>query len=265
MQKSNITIFKRNEVARGTDMYSLNGKKCFNAIYYIYQKNRDMFTKYEDNNIAYMSLKFSTLRDIMGLQKDNNYVEVIKDAIRELQTTLIELNNWVNPANGKKYAWYSTKFLNDANVEHDNIVTVQLEISTLFKQLMRAHINFTPLELVRYMNKFRTKYAMKLYEYLKSFGNYRYLDIPQSHLMRLFGLAEDNKTYKDFSQLRRLLERQIKELIKKSDLKELKLDDSKLLKKDKIFRIYINPKAKNKTATKEDTKKILENLSIKRF
>ena len=265
MQKSNITIFKRNEVARGTDMYSLNGKKCFNAIYYIYQKNRDMFAQYEDNNIAYMSLKFSTLRDIMGLQKDNNYVEVIKDAIRELQTTLIELNNWVNPANGKKYAWYSTKFLNDANVEHDNIITVQLEISTLFKQLMRAHINFTPLDLVQYMNKFRTKYAMKLYEYLKSFGNYRYLDIPQSHLMRLFGLAEDNKTYKDFSQLRRLLERQLKELIKKSDLKELKLDDSKQLKKDKIFRIYINPKAKKKTATKEDTKQILDSLSINRF
>ena len=264
MQKSNITIFKRNEVARGTDMYSLNGKKCFNAIYYIYQKNRDMFAQYEDNNIAYMSLKFSTLRDIMGLQKDNNYVEVIKDAIRELQTTLIELNNWVNPANGKKYAWYSTKFLNDANVEHDNIVTVQLEISTLFKQLMRAHINFTPLDLVQYMNKFRTKYAMKLYEYLKSFGNYRYLDIPQSHLMRLFGLDEKSK-YRYMSDLSILLERQIKELIKKSDLKELKLDDSKQLKKDKIFRIYINPKAKKKTATKEDTKQILDSLSINRF
>lgn len=264
MQKSNITIFKRNEVARGTDMYSLNGKKCFNAIYYIYQKNRDMFAQYEDNNIAYMSLKFSTLRDIMGLQKDNNYVEVIKDAIRELQTTLIELNNWVNPANGKKYAWYSTKFLNDANVEHDNIVTVQLEISTLFKQLMRAHINFTPLDLVQYMNKFRTKYAMKLYEYLKSFGNYKYLDIPQSHLMRLFGIDEKSK-YRYMSDLSILLERQIKELIKKSDLKELKLDGSKQLKKDKIFRIYINPRAKKKTATKEDTKQILDSLSINRF
>jgi len=264
MQKSNITIFKRNEVARGTDMYSLNAKKCFNAIYYIYQKNRDMFAQYEDNNIAYMSLKFSTLRDIMGLQKDNNYVEVIKDAIRELQTTLIELNNWVNPANGKKYAWYSTKFLNDANVEHDNIVTVQLEISTLFKQLMRAHINFTPLDLVQYMNKFRTKYAMKLYEYLKSFGNYRYLDIPQSHLMRLFGIDEKSK-YRYMSDLSILLERQIKELLKKSDLKELKLDDSKQLKKDKIFRIYINPRAKKKTATKEDTKQILDSLSINRF
>ena len=264
MQKSNITIFKRNEVARGTDMYSLNAKKCFNAIYYIYQKNSAYYASYEDNNIQFMKLKFSTLRDIMGLQKDNNYVEVIKDAIRELQTTLIELNNWTNPANGKKYAWYSTKFLNDANVEHDNIVTVQLEISTLFKQLMRAHINFTPLDLVQYMNKFRTKYAMKLYEYLKSFGNYRYLDIPQSHLMRLFGLDEKSK-YRYMSDLSVLLERQLKELIKKSDLKELKLDDSKQLKKDKIFRIYINSKAKKKTAPKEDIKKILEGLSINRF
>jgi hypothetical protein len=83
--------------------------------------------------------------------------------------------------------------------------------------------------------------------------------------MRLFGIDEDNKTYKYYGDLRRLLERQIKELIKKSDLKELKLDDSKLLKKDKIFRIYINPRAKKKTATKEDTNQILESLSIKRF
>ena len=265
MQKTNITVFKRNEVARGTDMYSLNAKKCFNAIYYIYQKNRDVFAQYESNNITYINLKFSTLRDLMGLQKDNNYVEVIKNAIRELQTTLIELNNWINPANNKKYSWYSTKFLNDANVEHDSIVTVQLEISTLFKQLMKAHINFTPLDLVQYMNKFRTKYAMKLYEYLKSFGNYRYLDIPQSHLMRLFGLAKDNKTYKYYSDLRRLLDRQIKELTNKSDLKELKIDDSKQLKKDDIFRIYINPKAKKKTAKKDDVEQVLKNLSIKRF
>ena len=261
--KKEITIHKRNELIRGTDMYSLNAKKCFNAIYYIYQKNRKMFAEYEDNNISYMSLKFSTLRELMNLQKDNNYVEVIKDAIRELQTTLIELNNF--KFNNKNYKWYSTKFLNDANIEHDNIVTVQLEISTLFKQLMRAHINFTSLDLVQYMNKFRTKYAMKLYEYLKSFNNYRYLDISQKHLMKLLNINEDNKTYKNFAQLRRLLERQIKELISKSDLKELKLDDSKELKKEKTFRVYINSKAKNKTAKQEDVISALKALSIKKF
>jgi len=264
MQKKEISIFKRNEVARGTDLYSLNAKKCFNAIYYIYQKNRDMFAKYEDKNIQYINLRFSTLRELMSLQKDNNYVEVIKDAIRELQTTLIELNNWTNPANGKKYSWYSTKFLNDANVEHENIVTVQLEISTLFKQLIRAHVNFTQLDLVPYLNKFRTKYSMKLYEYLKSFGNYRYLDIPQSHLMRLFGLSKESK-YRYMSDLSILIKRQIKELVTKSDLKELKLDDYKQLRKDKIFRIQINPKAKKKTATQEDMKNILDSLSINRF
>jgi len=224
-----------------------------------------MFAEYEAKNINFMSLKFSTLRDLMGLEKDNNYVETIKEAIKELQTTLIELNNWTNPANGKKYLWYSTKFLNDANVEKENIVTVQLEISTLFKQLMRHHVNFTELDLIQYLNKLRTKYSMKLYEYLKSFGGYRYLDITQKHLMQLFGIDEEHKTYKDYAQIKRLLERQLKELIKKSDLKELKLDDSKQLKKDKIFRIHINPKASKKTAEKKKAEEILNALMIKKF
>jgi len=130
---------------------------------------------------------------------------------------------------------------------------------------MRAHVNFTQLDLVPYLNKFRTKYSMKLYEYLKSFGNYRYLDISQSHLMRLLGIDEDNKTYKYYSDTKRLLLRQIKELVSKSDLKELKLDDNKQLKKDRIFRVLINPKAKKKTATQEDMKNILDSLSINRF
>ena len=263
--KKEVTIYKANELNRGTDMYSLNAKRCFNAIYYLYQKNREMFMQYENNNITYMSIKFSTLRELMNLEKDNNYVEIIKEAIRELQTTLIELNNWVNPTDGKKYVWYSTKFLNDANIEQDNIITVQLEISALFKQLMKANVNFTRLDLVQYLNKFRTKHAMKLYEYLKSFNNYRYLDISQNHLMKLFGIDKDHKTYKHYAKLKNLLERQIKELVKKSDLKELELDDTKELKKEKVFRIYINPKAAKKTAKQKDIINALKALTIKKF
>ena len=93
MKKKEITIHKRNEIIRGTDMYSLNAKRCLNAIYYLYQKNRDMVLEYENKGVTFMNLHFSTLRDLMNLQKDNNYVDTIKNAIKELQTTLIELNN----------------------------------------------------------------------------------------------------------------------------------------------------------------------------
>jgi len=250
-----ITIFKRNEIIRGADYYSLNAKKCFNAIYYLYQKNREITTQYTQTK-----LRYSSLREVMNLQKDNNYVEVINKAIEELQTTLIKLNNF--ELDGKKYKWYSTKFLNDACVEKDNEISVILEISTFFKKLMIANIGFTELDLVQYLNKFRTKYSMKIYEYLKSFEGYKYLDIPQSHMLKLLGL-EDSKTYCHYAKLKVLVERQLKEIANKSDLDQVKLLNSKLLAKKKIFRIQITPKSK-KDADKLEAQTTLESL-VKRF
>ena len=257
MKKTKITIHKINEIVRGTDMYSLNAKRCFNAIYYIYQKNREITTQSTTINISYKSL-----RELMNLERDNNYVETINQAIEELQTTLIKLNNF--KIDDIEYKWYSTKFLNDANVKKNNEITVNVEISTFFKKMMISQINFTKLDLVQYLNKFRTKYAMKLYEYLKSFNSYRYIDITQSHLMILLNIDEDNKTYKNFAQIKRLLLRQLKELVTKSDLKDLKLDDSKEFAKDKVFRIMINSKAKKRTAKKEEIEEAVSS-AIKRF
>jgi hypothetical protein len=101
-----------------------------------------------------------------------------------------------------------------------------------------------------------------LYEYLKSFGGYRYLDITQKHLMKLLNLDEKSK-YRYMSDLTILLERQLKDIAKKTDLKEVKLIKSKALSKEKTFRIIINPKSK-KDVEKTEAKTALENL-IKRF
>jgi len=255
MTDKQITIFKRNEITRGADYYSLNAKKCFNAIYYLYQKNRKITTQHTQTK-----LRYSSLRKIMNLQKDNNYVEVINNAIEELQSTLIKLNNF--ELDGKKYKWYSTKFLNDAHVEKDKEIFVTLEISTFFKKMMIANLGFTELDLVKYLNKFRTKYAMKIYEYLKSFEGYKYLDVPQSHMIKLLGL-ENSKSYSNYANLKQLVERQLIEIGNKSDLNQVRLFNSKLLAKKKIFRIRINPKSK-KNADKLETYTALEGL-IKRF
>ena len=253
---SKITIHKRNEVVRGTDLYSLNAKKCFNAIYYLYQKNREVTSQHIKTNISY-----SSLRELMNLQKDNNYVAVINEAIEELQTTLIKLNNF--KLDGIEYKWYSTKFLNDANVQKNNEIVVTIEISTFFKKMITSQTNFTQLDLVQYLNKFRTKYSMKLYEYFKSFSGYKYIDITQKHIMLLLNLNIDSK-YKYMSDLTILLERQLKELVSKSDLKELKLETNSSLKKERIFRFLINPNADKKTAGKEELESALSAI-IKRF
>lgn len=254
--KKKITIHKKNEFIRGTDDYSLNAKRAMNTIYWAYQKHN--LYKYEK-----VPISFATLRKMMNLESNNDYVEDIKEALRELKTP-IELNNFYHPIAETEYQWYMTSFINDAGFKKDNDGNwvAHIEVGNLIKYIMQLEGNFTMLELVPYLNKFRTKYAMKLYEYLKSFGAYRYLDITQNHMMKLLALDENSK-YKYHSQLLQLIERQLKEISKKSDLAEVKMMKLKTLSKDKIFRIIINPKSK-KDVEKTEAKTAIENL-IKRF
>ncbi len=254
--KKKISIHKKNEFIRGTDDYSLITKRAMNTIYWAYQKHN--FYKYDK-----VPIRFSTLRKMMNLESNNDYVEDIKKALRELKTP-IELNNFYHPISKQTYSWYMTSFINDVGFRRDadgNWIA-DVEVGKLIKYIMQLEGNFTMLELVPYLNKFRTKYAMKLYEYLKSFGVYSYLDISQKHMMKLLALNEKTK-YRYMSDLTILVERQLKDIAKKSDLTHVKLIKSKSLSKEKKFRIIINPKSK-KEADKTKAKTALENL-IKRF
>jgi len=258
--KKKITVHKRNEFIRGTDDYSLLAKRAMNTIYWAYQKHN----LYKHHKVP---ISFSTLRKMMNLESNNDYVEDIKDALRELKTP-IELNNFYHPIAEVEYQWYMTSFINDAGFRKDdhNEWIADIEVGNLIKYIMQLEGNkgqgFTMLELVPYLNKFRTKYAMKLYEYLKSFGAYSYLNISQKHMMKLLALDEKS-TYRHYAKLRELVDRQIKEIAKKSDLPDVKIIKSKILAKEKTFRIQINPKSK-KEVDKTEAKTALESL-VKRF
>ena len=230
--ENKITIHKKNEIIRGVDDYSLNAKRALNAIYWAMQKH-DRYS-YEDMNI-----RFATLRKIMNLENDNRYVDTIKDALLELQKPM-QLNNFYHPISEIKYDWYSEPVLVKAGFRKDeeqqHIVTVS--VSTLVRYLMQTKGNFTELDLIPVTNRFSTKYAMKIYEYLKSFESYHYIDITQKHITKLLNL-EDSKSYKYYSDMTRLLERQLKEIASKSDLKDVRLSKNSALKKEKKFRIVI--------------------------
>jgi len=254
--KQKITIHKKNELVRGTDDYSLMAKRALNTIYWALQKH-NLYDSPEIN------IKFSTLREKMNLTSTNDYVEDIKSALIELRKPM-ELNHYYHPVDKREYLWLSISFLDKAGFSKNEQGewVVNIAVNTLIKHLMQVEGNFTKLELLPYLHKFRTKYATKLYEYLESFSAYRYLDISQKHLMQLLALSEDSK-YIYMSKLTTLLERQLKEIAKKSDLTEVKLMKSKLLTKEKKFRIKINPKSK-KDADKLQAQTTLESL-IKRF
>jgi len=254
--KTKITIHKKNEIVRGTDDYSLMAKRALNTIYWAVQKH-------ELYNSTEFNIRFSTLREKMNLTSTNDYVDDIKSALIELRKPM-ELNHYYHPVDKKDYLWLSISFLDKAGFSKNEQGewVVNISVNALIRHLMQVDGNFTKLELLPYLHKFRTKYATKIYEYLNSFKGYRYLDISQSHLMQLLALNEDSK-YKYYSQLKELLERQLKEIAKKSDLTEVKLMNSKLLTKDKKFRIQINPKSK-KDAEKLEAQTTLESL-VKRF
>jgi hypothetical protein len=141
---------------------------------------------------------------MMNLEKTESYIKEIEKALIELQKP-INLNNFKNPRDGKIYNWYSISFLSEANWRIDNKKKIaQISLYPLIKWLMinTNNGNFTKLELIEVVNKLRTKYSMKLYEYLKSFSNYKYININQIYLLKLFGISEDNKTYSHYVNFR---------------------------------------------------------------
>jgi len=254
--KNKITIHKKNEIVRGTDDYSVMGKRALNTVYWAMQKHQ----AYKHDN---MIIRFSTMRKMMNLGSDQRYVETIKEALLELMQPM-ELNNFHHPIHDELFQWYATSVLDEAGFKktENNEWVVHVKVSSLVRYIMQLKGGFTPLELIHIANSFRTKYAMKLYEYLRSFGAYRYLDITQKHMMKLLAL-DDKSSYRYYADLSRLVERQMREIAKKSDLPEVKLIKSKTLSKQKIFRIQINPKSK-KEVEKTEAKMVLDNL-MKRF
>jgi len=76
----------------------------------------------------------------------------------------------------------------------------------------------------------------------------------------LLGIEEDNKTYKNYANLKQLLIRQLKEIVKKTDLKDVKLQESKEMSKQKIFKIIINNKKTKEISKEKPSKELLENI-----
>ena len=269
-RKKEITLHKSNQMVRGGDKYSVHAKRLLNAIYYVIQHNVNNKKAQIISNLDYIKIDIPFLRKMMGLEKVESYIKEIENAFKELQEP-IELNNFRDPRNGVIYNWMSIVIIPEAKYTlYPDKKVVEFSLSPLAKWLMinTNNGNFTKLKLIPYLNKLRTRYSMKLYEYLKSFNNYRYLEISQKHLMKIFGFEPNHKTYKHYAKLRTLLQRQINEIAKKTDLKDLKMEDNpikiKELADNKLFKIYINPKAKKKSKEelKDDEDKFFKQLSL---
>ena len=269
MRKKNITIHKANELTRGGDFLSIHAKRCLNAIYYLIQTNVNNGKTEVIEKLDYIPIEFPYLRKMLGLEKVESYIKEIEDALTELQKATLELNNFKNPKDNQVYPWYSLTFLSDAYWKLDEKSgkkVAYIELPKLMKYLM-IHSNdgnFTALDLIPTINKLRTKYAVKLYEFFKSFERFKYIDLPQDYLLRILGI-DPTSTYKHYSKFLELLQRQVKELNKKTEFKDLKLvEPTKELKKEKIYRFIINPKNKKVLTDRKKIEEMTQSL-FKRF
>jgi hypothetical protein len=265
MNKRKITIHKANEITRGGDNLSVHAKRAVNAIYYFIQVNANKGKKEAIKRVTYIPIPFTFLRKMLKLEKVESYTREIEKALLELQQP-IQLNNFKDLRDGVIYNWYSTSFLYEAKWKIENNKRIAyIALTPLIKHLMLStnNGNFTKLELIDVVNKLRTKYSTKLYEYLKSFKNYRYIEIEQKHMLKILGIEQTHKTYKHYAKLKTLIERQLKEIREKTDLKEVMLHTSIKHSKQKIYKIIINKNATKKTAAKQEIEELAKKMSLK--
>ena len=265
MKKKEVTIHKSNQIIRGGDKLSLIAKRALNVIYYSVQRNVNEGKTNIIQNLDYLPIQFPFLRQMLGLNRVESYITEIEKALKELQTTTLTLNNFTNPKDGQFYNWYSMSFLSDVSWMVDKqtgIKKAYVALPPLIKHLMinTNNGNFTSIDLIPTINKLRTRYSVKLFEFFQSFKKFRYIDLPQDYLIKILGL-EEKKDYKYYSHLFRLLERQIKEIAKKTDLIYLKLlEPPKDFKKAKLYRFIINPNSKKDLSNRKKIEEMTKNL-----
>lgn len=230
-------ILKPNEIIRGNPLeISVDAKKLMNCL--IWGIGTGKLKKADE----VVHIKLHTLRKWMNLSSNDNYIKEIKDAVKSLATP-VNLKNYTD-TDGIKHIFKGVAFIannydygkytkSEKGIFYTTLkVQINKECFNLVKQVLKKG-NYTILDWREYSNKFVSKYTIAIYEYLKSFHNskHRYLAINLQELHSILGLKKPLA----LSEILRILNRCIKEITKKSDIKFLEIDTNK---KNKIVTFY---------------------------
>lgn len=138
---------------------SLGAMKALDAILHIYQQTQEIK----------MQLELSYLRNKLGLQNNNAYVDRIKNYLLELKLPF-ELRDFHDADTGRSISWALTSFLNDVKSYKDTQHLVEINISENFLNYMVEKAGYTNIDLSM-SKKFKTKYGYKIYEmYLRYYS-----------------------------------------------------------------------------------------------
>ena len=254
---NNITINKRNEIIRGGNTYSLSAQKLGNAIYHHVQLNK----VYKNERFK---IPISSLREVMGLEKTNAYIEVIKRAVKELSEPIMLYNTdriTGMAKRGQETLWQVAQFLIEPRlIKEGKEKYIEAQMSPTMRVLIASSNdgNFTQLVLNTHLNNLKSKHSYVLYEYIKSFQDFNVIgnriELSFERLDKMFNL-EGKKKYHYFSSFKPLLERCVNDLNERTDM-FLRLATDKKLKKYYIYRL------KNKEEASKKKRKVKEEKDI---
>ena len=266
-------IHKANEVIHNMPNLSLESMRLLNELYYQVQirknkKNQDSL-KYDSLDFYRLQFTQTQLKKWMGIEKYNNYSKMIKKSLTELKETIELKNVRVNEEREKEYVVVS--FINEYSKEYEDINNkhqkmYEIEINhTMHQIIINSNIGyFTKLNL-EYQSKFKTKNAIRLYEYCKSFQKQSYT--PPMSLDLLNKLFISN--YKYMSEALKVLHRNLKIVNDISDIEISILENKESKrrtpkgKKVKISYIQLSIKKTTKQQLKE-TNQILKTQGYKK-
>jgi len=223
-------IHKHNSIIKsfGLSKLNINSLKLLNFLYFHIQKFSEKNNDILLNKSINIPIKQTTIRETLNIT-DSNYGSIIRDILKNLKDTNIELYDFEE--NGKIYKWGYKSLIYDIyeEIAEDNkTVLYRIETSVTLFNLIKNHNkkNFTKLKL-NYTKKFRSNRTFILYEYLKSIEN---LYLKKEHTIKWFN-DFFGKNIKYLSKVKELLEPSIKVINENTDIKvSLSLD-----KKRKIF------------------------------
>ena len=125
--------------------------------------------KYQETQETKMQLELSYLRQKLGLQNNNAYVDRIKTYLLELKLPF-ELRDFHDAELGKEISWALTSFLNDVKSYKETQHLVEINISQNFINYMVERAGYTNINL-SLSKEFKTKYGYKIYEmYLRYYS-----------------------------------------------------------------------------------------------
>ena len=216
MAKVAQTLKKRNniinlELADVNKTLSLNSLKIYNWLYAQLQINRELMEKYNYT----LNIKQTTLKEELNIL-DNNYNEIIKDALKELLTTHVVIKNFT--LDNKIISSYNTCLISnyidfiDKNDNKTKCFSIKID-KEIYKEMMKLGAGYTNLE-IKNIKALSSSYQIRLYEYLKSFQGMA--KSPHLGIKELNNILFSNKTH--LAELELIINRAIKTLEKETDL-----------------------------------------------